>query len=92
MEGTRRSDEDGLVTLSKRARSTAPTLSALESTSCRRPRIDYRKTLLQVLLFSDAIAIQRFTGGQNGSSHRTVSDPLMSSITHGVFAAMGSDS
>ena len=35
-------------------------LSALESTSCGQPGSDYRKTVLQILMFLDAVCIQRF--------------------------------
>ena len=54
-------------------------LSALESTSCGRPGSDYRKTLLQNLMFRDAICIQRFAGVPESIGAEIVSDLLMSS-------------
>ena len=40
--------------------------------------IDYRKTLLQILLFCNAICIQRFTDGADSIVMEIVSDLLMS--------------
>jgi hypothetical protein len=53
-------------------------LSVLESATCVRSGFDYRKTLLQILLFRDAICIQRFTDGADSIVMEIVSDLLMS--------------
>src|SRR5688572_6509460 len=62
----------------KRAQSTTLTSLRLESAICGRSGSDYRKTLLQILLFCDAICIQRFTDGADSIVMEIVSDLLMS--------------
>jgi hypothetical protein len=64
--------------ISKRAQSTTLTSLRLESAICGRSGSDYRKTLLQILLFCDAICIQRFTDGADSIVMEIVSDLLMS--------------
>src|SRR5687768_2855918 len=78
-EGFEPSVEFPLHTLSKRAPSTTRTSLRLESIVCERSGSDYRKTLLQILLFCDAICIQRFTDGADSIVMEIVSDLLMSS-------------
>ena len=45
----------------------------------------YRKTLLQILMFRDAICIQRFAGPSRSIGAEIVSDLRMSLITYGDF-------
>ena len=67
-----------LHTLSKRAQSTTLPSLRLESAICGRSGSDYRKTLLQILLFCDATCIQQFTDGADSIVMEIVSDLLMS--------------
>ena len=78
-----------LHTLSKRAPSTTRTSLRLESAICGRSGSDYRKTLLQILLFCDAICIQRFTDGADSIVMEIVSDLLMSFDHYGVRELVG---
>jgi hypothetical protein len=62
--------------------------SALESTSCGRSGIDYRKSLLQILLIFQvfqAIDIQRVTDSRKENVARIVSDLKYCPITYGDF-------
>ena len=78
-EGFEPSVEFPLHTLSKRAPSTTRTSLRLESMICGRSGSDYRKTLLQILVFRDAVCIQRFADAPRSIDAETVSDLLMSS-------------
>ena len=61
-------------------------LSALESTVCEQSERVYRKTLLQILLFCDAICIERFTArGQNNHLGELCQTSKCAAITYGAL-------